>query len=173
MSAHTSLRVPLSWIQATTTRFFRSPHPRRFRLAEELAALLAEELEPVEAERRAYSSESNFWNQIVERLDIERDRGLIPTFDIVDADRFELSWWASARSGDSRDQAELRRRAAHRGNIEDSLEQLDVVAASELLKRAEIVLPDHPPVPSDFCNLGIHKLHEAGLQPRRSGPAPR
>ncbi|MCP4345202.1 MAG: hypothetical protein GY795_06710 [Desulfobacterales bacterium] len=99
---------------------FRKSYPSRIlKLDEEISSVACGIMgySEIEAENYAERNQKRIWNDIVKRLDEETKKGLHATFEIVDASRYELSWYPFVRKDDGRHLKQKKLRLKYRGSI--------------------------------------------------------
>lgn len=75
------------------------------------------------AEDFADRNSNRIWNLLVKRLDEDLFKGLNPTFDVVDASRQELKWFASIAKSDLVSLKHKKQRLSYRGILLDYLDK--------------------------------------------------
>jgi hypothetical protein len=106
-------------------RLFRTSYPTREIRLTEIVAMLAHSTlgySQIDAESYAESNKRAIWSQIVVRLDEESRKGLYPTFEIIDANRFELAWFPRPKRNDDIRVVDKKQRLACRGEILDFID---------------------------------------------------
>jgi hypothetical protein len=78
-----------------------------------------------EADDFARRKRDSIWSKLVRRLDQESNRGLEPTFKILNAASFELSWFPAINALDSQSVKLKKARLAFKGEILDEIDTLN------------------------------------------------
>jgi hypothetical protein len=105
---------------AIVERIFRSSYPARLLRIDEAISSVAPTVigcDPIEAEAYAERNKRHVWNKIIKRLDEENGKGIRPTFEVVDATRFEFAWFPMIRNDDDSQLRQTKLRLACRGEI--------------------------------------------------------
>lgn len=106
-------------------RLFRGVYVGRVFLTTAIARILTTSgVDPIDAEGQAEQRQVRIWNRVVLRLGEEIDKGLSPTFEIVDEPRLELAWYASPRSADASKLRLRKHRLTRRGPVIAGLDGL-------------------------------------------------
>jgi hypothetical protein len=108
-----------------TRRIFRRTYKKRLLRIDEAVSLVAPPIlgcNQIEADSYAERNKRYIWQGLVKRIDEERDKGLHPTFTIIDTDRYEFAWFPSLRTGDDSLLKQKKIRLASRGKVLDYLD---------------------------------------------------
>jgi hypothetical protein len=83
------------------------------------------ECNQIEALSYAEANKRHIWKRLVERIDEERNKGLHPTFRVVDTNRYEFAWFPKLAESDPSSLKQKKLRLSYRGRILDYLDTVD------------------------------------------------
>lgn len=117
----------MSELSTILEKLFRRSYPARFRLDEAVALVVPDVLgcDQIEAEAYAERMKQRIWSELIRRLDEEANKGVYPTFEVIDATRFELAWFPMIRKDDASQLKQKKLRLACRGEILNYIDDKD------------------------------------------------
>lgn len=118
----------MSELSVILEKLFRRSYPARFRLDEAIASVVPGVLgcDQIEAEAYAERMKQRIWSRLIRRLDEEANKGIYPTFKVIDADRFELAWFPMMKEDDDSQLKQKKLRLACRGEILNYIDEDEV-----------------------------------------------
>jgi hypothetical protein len=107
---------------------FREIYKKRLLRIDEAVALVAPPVlgcNQPEADSYANLNKRYIWKRLIQRIDEENDKGLHPTFTVIDRNRYEFAWFPKLRPSDDSSLKRKKLRLAHRGKILNYLDTIN------------------------------------------------